>query len=51
MKELIKVKSNDRFEKVLEILKKGLVVIVEENGKFLGLITQLDALNYLRKQV
>jgi cystathionine beta-synthase len=51
VKDLIKVKSNDSFEKVLEILKKGLVVIVEENNKFLGLITQLDALNYLRKQV
>lgn len=48
---LLKVRSNESFDTALEILKKGFVAIVEEEGKFMGLITQIDALNYLRKRI
>lgn len=51
VQSLVKVKSSDSFDSALEILKKGFVAIVEEEGKFMGLITQIDALNYLRKRV
>ena len=50
-KNLVKISEKESFEKVLEILKKGFVVIVESNDQFLGLITQIDALNYLRKRI
>jgi predicted transcriptional regulator len=50
-KNLVKISEKESFEKVIEILKKGFVVIVESNDQFLGLITQIDALNYLRKRI
>ena len=34
---------------LLPILDRGLVAIVVENGRFLGLITRIDLLNYLRR--
>jgi cystathionine beta-synthase len=35
---------------LMPIFKRGMVVIVEENGQFLGLITRIDLLNYLRRR-
>ena len=36
---------------LLPILDQGLVAIVVENGQFLGLITRIDLLNYLRRRM
>ncbi|HLI11819.1 MAG TPA: cystathionine beta-synthase [Alphaproteobacteria bacterium] len=35
----------------LEILRKGHVVIVKDDERFLGLITRIDLLNYLRRRM
>jgi cystathionine beta-synthase len=35
---------------LMPVFDKGFVVIVEDEGKFLGLITPIDLLNYLRHQ-
>ncbi len=48
---LIKISEKENFEVVLNILKQGYVAIVESNEQFMGLITQIDALNYLRKRI
>jgi cystathionine beta-synthase len=49
--KLIKISERENFEVVLDILKQGFVAIVETKGQFMGLITQIDALNYLRKRI
>jgi cystathionine beta-synthase len=38
------------LEDLAELLKHGLVAIVEDRGKFLGIITRIDLLNYLRRK-
>ena len=35
---------------LLPVFDAGKVAIVKENGKFLGLITRIDLLNYLRRK-
>jgi cystathionine beta-synthase len=35
---------------LLPIFEKGMVAIVVEDGRFLGLITRIDVLNYLRRR-
>jgi len=39
------------LEALLRILDRGLVAIVVDGERFLGLITRFDALNYLRRQL
>ncbi len=47
---LTKLKPSDGLAAVMELFKKGFVAIVEdENGAFLGIITKIDLLNYLRR--
>ena len=47
---LTKLKPSDGLNAVMEVFKKGFVAIVEdENGAFLGIITKIDLLNYLRR--
>jgi len=36
---------------VISVLKKGFVAIVADDQRFYGLITQIDLLNYLRRQM
>jgi cystathionine beta-synthase len=36
---------------LLPIFERGLVPLVVEDGRFLGLITRIDVLNYLRRQI
>jgi len=48
---LEKLPPDTPIEKVLPIFEKGFVVIVEEKGNFLGLITKMDLINHLRLQV
>ncbi|HVR04194.1 MAG TPA: CBS domain-containing protein, partial [Polyangia bacterium] len=35
---------------ILPIFEKGMVALVVEDGRFLGLITRIDVLNYLRRR-
>ncbi|MBP9837801.1 MAG: pyridoxal-phosphate dependent enzyme [Proteobacteria bacterium] len=49
--KLEKVSVNTSLEEVMKIINKGLVVIVEEREKFLGLITQMDLINHLRQKL
>jgi cystathionine beta-synthase len=37
-------------EDLLPVFEKGMVAIVVEDGRFLGLITRIDVLNYLRRR-
>lgn len=39
------------LEALLPIFDAGKVAIVQDNGRFLGLITRIDLLNYLRRRV
>jgi cystathionine beta-synthase len=38
-------------DSLLPLFKQGLVAIVCDGEKFLGLITRIDVINYLRRQV
>jgi cystathionine beta-synthase len=38
-------------ESLFPIFEQGLVVIVCDGPKFLGLITRIDVLNYLRRKL
>ncbi|MFN8391742.1 MAG: pyridoxal-phosphate dependent enzyme [Bdellovibrionota bacterium] len=42
------VQPNTDLELLLKIFDEGFVVIVEDQGRFLGLITRMDLINYLR---
>lgn len=44
------VSPDTSLGELLILFKDGLVTIVEEKGKFLGLITRMDLLNYLRRK-
>ncbi len=45
------VGPDTKLESVLPVFEKGYVVIVEEDGQFLGLITRMDLINHLRLQL
>ena len=47
--DILDVKSP--IEDLLPVFDRGHVVIVSEGDKFLGLITRIDLLNYLRRRV
>jgi len=47
--DLLSVQSP--IESLLPIFKRGHVAIVVDGDKFLGLITRIDLLNYLRRRV
>ncbi|HKY64581.1 MAG TPA: cystathionine beta-synthase [bacterium] len=47
---LFKLKPSDGLQAVIELFKRGFVAIVEDDdGAFLGIITKIDLLNYLRR--
>lgn len=48
---LEKVPSSASLEDLIPIFKKGYVAIVEDQGKFVGLITQMDMINHLRQSL
>jgi len=39
------------MESLLPVFDRGQVAIIVDDGKFLGLITRIDLLNYLRRRV
>jgi cystathionine beta-synthase len=49
--ELAVVDVNDSIDDLLPIFHKDYVAIVKDNGRFLGLITRVDLLNYLRRKI
>jgi cystathionine beta-synthase len=48
--KLTTVQVNASIESLFPIFERGLVAIVCEGPKFLGLITRIDVLNYLRRK-
>jgi cystathionine beta-synthase len=50
-RDLITVDVNTPPQDLLATFQQGMVAIVKEGEQFLGLITPIDLLNYLRKRV
>ena len=48
--ELASVDVNDPIDELMPIFSKDYVAIVKDGGRFLGLITRVDLLNYLRRK-
>jgi cystathionine beta-synthase len=48
--ELAVVDVNDSVDDLMPIFSKDYVAIVKDHGRFLGLITRVDLLNYLRRK-
>ena len=48
---LVTVPPSASVEQLIEIFKRGLVAIVVDEDEFLGLITRIDLLNWLRRRV
>ena len=46
---VLTLSSNNNISDVINILSSGMVPIVEDKGKFIGLITKIDLINYLNK--
>jgi len=49
--KLTTVPVNASVESLLPILEQGMVAIVCDGPRFLGLITRIDVLNYLRRKL
>jgi cystathionine beta-synthase len=47
---LVTVPPSASLEQLMEIFKRGLVAIVVDGNEFLGLITRIDLLNWLRRR-
>jgi cystathionine beta-synthase len=48
---LVTLNPNDKITDVINVLSSGKVPIITEKGKFLGLITKIDLINYLNKKI
>lgn len=48
---LVTVAPNAPLPQLIEIFKRGMVAIVVDKGEFLGLITRIDLLNWLRRRL
>jgi cystathionine beta-synthase len=48
---LVTVPVDASIAQLMEIFKRGLVAIVVKDGEFLGLVTRIDLLNWLRRRV
>ena len=49
--KLVTVRVDASVESLIPVFERGLVVIVCDGPKFLGLITRIDVLNYLRRKL
>ncbi|NME71983.1 pyridoxal-phosphate dependent enzyme [Flammeovirga aprica] len=47
---LVVIESSDSIDRLMEIFRDGMVAILVNEGKFVGLITKIDVLNHLRQQ-
>ena len=50
-KHVVSVSIDDDLDKVVDILKKDYLVIVNKEDRFYGLICKMDYLNYLRRKL
>ncbi len=48
---LVTVAPDAPLPQLMEIFKRGMVAIVMDRGEFLGLITRIDLLNWLRRRI
>jgi len=48
--DLAAVDVNDSVDDLMPIFSEDFVAIVKDQGRFLGLITRVDLLNYLRRK-
>ncbi len=48
---LVKLNPDDNIKEVINILSSGMVPIIVDDKKFLGLITKIDLINYLNKKI
>ena len=46
---LVTLSPNDKISDIKEILSSGMVPIIVDKGRFIGLITKIDLINYLNK--
>jgi cystathionine beta-synthase len=47
---LVTVAPDAPIERLLEIFKRGMVAIVVDGEEFLGIVTRIDLLNWLRRR-
>ena len=47
---LVTVPVDAPWQQLLEIFNRGMVAIVMNDGEFLGLVTRIDLLNWLRRR-
>jgi cystathionine beta-synthase len=47
---LVTVPPDATLEQLMDIFKRGMVAIVVDRDEFLGLITRIDLLNWLRRR-
>ena len=48
---LVTVAPDAPLPQLIEIFKRGMVAIVVDQGEFLGLITRIDLVNWLRRRL
>jgi cystathionine beta-synthase len=48
---LVTVPPDATLAQLMEIFKRGMVAIVVDKGEYLGLITRIDLLNWLRRRI
>jgi cystathionine beta-synthase len=48
---LVTVSADAPLSQLMEIFKHGMVVIVMQGKEFLGLVTRIDLLNWLRRRL
>ena len=48
---LVTVAPDAPLPQLIEIFKRGMVAIVMDQGEFLGLITRIDLVNWLRRRL
>jgi cystathionine beta-synthase len=48
---LVTVAADAPMAQLMEIFKRGMVAIVVKDGEFLGLVTRIDVLNWLRRRL
>jgi cystathionine beta-synthase len=51
IQRLVTVQRDASLESILELLREGMVAIVCDGERFLGLITRFDVINYLRRKL
>jgi cystathionine beta-synthase len=49
-KSLETLDASADISRVVELFKKDLIPMIMHNGRFIGLITKIDYLNYLRRK-